>query len=60
MMPSLALFDVVKGWLARLVPEWAQFKVQGEAEYLGFILGPDTSGQWTKANSNLSRILSAL
>eukprot|EP00973_Karenia_brevis_P065596 9120780-Karenia_brevis.AAC.1 len=32
--PSLALFDVIKGWLARLAPGWIQFRVQGGAEYL--------------------------
>ena len=37
-----------KEMLATVAPKWAEFKVQGWAEYLGFMLGPDSvDKQWS-------------
>jgi hypothetical protein len=42
-------------WIAATIPEWAEFRVQGAGEYLGFFLGPEASKrQFSKLGAKMN------
>ena len=55
-----SLVDAIRTHIQTLVPQWGSFKIEPSAEYLGTIMGPNTSQQFVKVESKFQNIVSGI